>query len=67
MNTAGEFKMATVIEFESKRKSSPQHPLVLNGPAQILIFNGVRFERLDVQNTAPENLTQDDSRRNRAS
>jgi hypothetical protein len=38
--------MAAVLQFEQKHKSG-NTTAVLSGPAEIIIFPGVRFERLD--------------------
>ncbi len=46
-NAAGESSMAKVIKLELKRNGKARPSAVLNGTAEILIFNGVRVERLE--------------------
>ena len=61
--------MADVIQIEIKRKSLPLKPFVEGATAKIMLFTGVRFERMDF---ADENLLRnngeldENSMRNRA-
>jgi hypothetical protein len=55
--------MADVIQFEIKRKPQLPKAFVEGTTAQILLFNGVRFERFET----PEDMRLQDSEvRNRA-
>lgn len=47
--TAGEYRMAKVIKLELKRKVKARPGPALSGTAEILIFNGVRVERLETK------------------
>ena len=63
--------MAVVLPFKNKRKHSLLQTTVSNGPAEIVLFTGVRFERLEMPDDMLKNLDQlrdsDTSVRNRAS
>lgn len=39
--------MAAVLQFDSRLKRERHLPMVEGATAQIIIYNGVRFERLD--------------------
>lgn len=41
--------MAAVLQFDSRMKRDRQLPMAEGETAQIIIFNGVRFERLDIE------------------
>jgi hypothetical protein len=45
--------MSLVLQFEMRARES-RVSAVQSGPAEIIIFPGVRFERLDVQATGQE-------------
>ena len=46
--------MSTVIAFQrSKGSGSPLPPPDLRGPAQVLLFTGVRYERLELRDAPP--------------
>lgn len=44
--------MSTVIAFQ-RSKGPPMPPPNPRGPAQVLLFTGVRYERLELRETAP--------------
>lgn len=56
--------MATVIEFELKRKSKPQSKAPVDGAGQIIIFNGVRVERLETVDAPEADPALGENRRN---
>ena len=46
--------MSTVIAFERSRRSSPPAPpSTERGSAKVLLFTGVRYERLELRETPP--------------
>jgi hypothetical protein len=46
--------MSTVIAFQRSKGSAPQLPPPdLRGPAQVLLFTGVRYERLELRDALP--------------
>ena len=46
--------MSTVIAFERSKRSGPPVPLpTVRGPAQVLLFTGVRYERLELRDAVP--------------
>lgn len=46
--------MSTVIAFERPRRSAPPLPLpTVRGTAQVLLFTGVRYERLELRDAVP--------------
>jgi hypothetical protein len=44
--------MSTVVAF-NKPKASPPKDIRTYGPAQVLLFTGVRYERLEIRPTVP--------------
>lgn len=41
--------MATIINFDERRLTAPRRPYIRQGPARILFFTGVRYERQDAR------------------
>lgn len=46
--------MATILEFRVSNERQPRRPLPKSGPAEILIFPGIRYERWRERDVAAE-------------
>ena len=59
--------MAAVLQFENKRKQVPMQSSENRGPSRIILFTGVRFERLETASDISEiQESKETNMRNRA-
>jgi hypothetical protein len=58
--------MANVIQFEAKRNGNTKPSRPVTGTAEILIYTGVRFERLETEEQPSGETPQRGGRRNLA-